>query len=150
MQAKIPPPIVAAAVAVVMKLVSKTAAAVPVVGPWQRPLAALLLVAGIAIAVAGVVRFRHHKTTVDPLHPDKASQLVTDGIFSFTRNPMYLGMLVALLAFAVWLGSATTVLIALMFVPLITALQINEEERAMQTLFGEEFTHYRRRTRRWL
>ena len=54
----------------------------------------VFLVVGIITAVAGIVEFSRHKTTVNPLHPEKTTSLVSTGIFQFTRNPMYLGMLI--------------------------------------------------------
>lgn len=150
MQARIPPPIVAAFVVAVMVFAARTPFALAFdtgINPW---LAALLIAAGASIALLGVVQFRRHRTTVDPLHPTRASQLVTNGVYRISRNPMYLGLLSTLLGIGVALGSGAAVLIALGFVPLLTALQIKAEEAAMRTLFGEAFEHYAARVRRWL
>jgi protein-S-isoprenylcysteine O-methyltransferase Ste14 len=59
----------------------------------------------VAIIVTAIFGFRKAKTTVDPMHPEAASAIVTSGIYRFTRNPMYLGFLLALIAWAVFLGN---------------------------------------------
>ena len=66
---------------------------------------AAFLVAGIAL-----VQFFRAKTTVSPTHPDKAKKLVEDGIYAYSRNPMYLALLMLLLAWGVWLGNAFNIL----------------------------------------
>jgi protein-S-isoprenylcysteine O-methyltransferase Ste14 len=106
--------------------------------------------AGVIIAVAGVVSFRRARTTVNPLRPESASALVATGIYRLTRNPMYLGMLLILLGWAVFVGNAFALVIALAFVPLMNRLQIAPEERALAAAFGPAFTAYQSAVRRWL
>ncbi|MEO1421066.1 MAG: isoprenylcysteine carboxylmethyltransferase family protein, partial [Pseudomonadota bacterium] len=118
--------------------------------PRQGFAAIALLVVGLMIALIGVAQFRNYRTTVNPIRPEKASSLVTDGIFKWTRNPMYLGLLMVLLAWAVWLGNGAAVLIGLTFVPLLNKLQIIPEETALLEKFGQPFQDYLNRTRRWL
>jgi len=105
---------------------------------------------GIAIAIAGVVEFRRAQTTVNPLKPQATSRLVTSGIYRFTRNPMYLGFCMGLVASAVFLSSAWALLGPLAFVVYITRFQIAPEERALAGLFGDAFTDYQGRVRRWV
>ena len=102
------------------------------------------------MAVAGVAQFRRHGTTIDPTAPERASALVTTGVFGVTRNPMYLGMTAVLLGLGVWTGNAAALVPALLFVPFITAVQIRAEEAAMRRLFGPAFDAYAARTPRWL
>ena len=150
MQAKIPPPILAALVAAVMYGVSKSPWSLHFDSGFNGWISSALLLAGAVVAALGVIQFRRHKTTVDPLHPDKASTLVTSGIFSVTRNPMYVGLTLILLGVGVRFDSLAAVLIAVGFVPLITALQIRAEEAAMRDLFGSDFDAYAANVRRWL
>ncbi|MEL6870005.1 MAG: isoprenylcysteine carboxylmethyltransferase family protein [Pseudomonadota bacterium] len=146
----IPPPLIAAAIAGLMVLIDRIPAlrALDFDAPIVLPI--LLGVAGIAVAVAGVVQFRLQRTTVNPIKIDTASALVTTGVFRWTRNPMYLGLLCFLLGVGMKLGNIAVILVALLFVPVITTLQIRPEEAAMTKLFGDAFEAYRARTRRWL
>jgi protein-S-isoprenylcysteine O-methyltransferase Ste14 len=84
------------------------------------------------------------------LRPESTSSLVVSGIYGVTRNPMYLGFLVALLGWAVFLAHALALLPLLAFLLYMNRFQIRPEESALTTLFGQEFTTYRKRVRRWL
>jgi protein-S-isoprenylcysteine O-methyltransferase Ste14 len=120
--------------------------------PWLVRLlvAALLFAAGIAVASGGVASFRRTRTTVNPLKPETTTALVVTGVYSFTRNPMYLGMVLVLLAWAVFLAAPWTLAGPAIFMLYITRFQIIPEERVLAELFGESFAAYRRRVRRWL
>lgn len=118
--------------------------------PGASFVAAAVTLLGAAIAVAGVVSFRRARTTVNPMRPVAASSLVVAGIYRRTRNPMYVGMLLALLGWAVFLGNALALVVAFVFVPLMNRLQIAPEERALALRFGPAFEDYRRSVRRWL
>ncbi|MEE4208417.1 MAG: isoprenylcysteine carboxylmethyltransferase family protein [Parvularcula sp.] len=122
-------------------------------GRWplpQKSLAILLAAAGLGIAIWALVQFRRDRTTYKPHVPGAASALVTDGVYRFTRNPMYVGMALILFGEAFWFGSLIGFLLVLVFIGIITAVQIVPEERALKRLFGEEFEAFKRRTPRWL
>ena len=106
--------------------------------------------AGAAIALAGVVQFARARTTVNPLQPDAASSLVSGGVYRWTRNPMYLGMALVLLAWAVYLSSIAALAVLPLFIVYINRFQIEPEERALQARFGAQFERYRKAVRRWL
>lgn len=110
----------------------------------------LAVLLGVAIALAGVISFRKASTTVNPLKPETASSLITSGIFQYTRNPMYLGMSVAILGFAILLGSWLSLLGDVAFVLFIERFQIKPEEAALTQCFGEQFAQYKTHVRRWL
>jgi len=116
----------------------------------QLPVAALLLAAGVAVALGGVVSFRRARTTVNPLKPETTAALVVSGVYSFTRHPMYLGMVSVLLAWAVFLASPWSLAGPVLFALYITRFQIVPEERVLSGLFGESFAAYTRQVRRWL
>jgi protein-S-isoprenylcysteine O-methyltransferase Ste14 len=118
--------------------------------PGSRILAAGLAGAGVVVALLGVVSFRRARTTVNPLQPAAASHLVVSGIYHRTRNPMYLGMLLVLLGWALFLSNLLSVVLAAGFVPLMNRLQILPEERALTALFGSAFADYKSKVRRWL
>lgn len=118
--------------------------------PFAGILSAVIGTTGAAVAVAGVIAFRRHSTTVDPTQPGKASVLVRSGIYERTRNPMYLGLALLLTGWAIYLGNVVSLLFVPVFVICINELQIKPEERALGTAFGEDFADYRASVRRWL
>ena len=111
---------------------------------------ALCLLAGGFFGLGALAAFRHKQTTVNPMAPDRASSLVTHGVFRFSRNPMYLALLWLLLAVGFALSNFYALALALCFVPYMNRFQIEHEERAMEALFGEDYQRYRARVRRWL
>jgi protein-S-isoprenylcysteine O-methyltransferase Ste14 len=110
----------------------------------------LLAAGGIVVCILGVARFRRHDTTVLPHRPDAAARLVTDGIYRHTRNPMYVGMLMVLAGWGLWLNHLGAALLIPLCGVWLQRFQILPEERAMEARFGDEFRAYRRRVRRWL
>lgn len=149
LELKIPPPVVAIAVGAVMWGVSRFGiGALP--GGGSIGVAAIVALAGLGIALSGNVAFHRAKTTVNPFKPETASSLVTSGIYRFTRNPMYLGMLVALAGWAVFLANLLSAVALALFPLYITRFQIKPEERALLALFGASYTAYLARSRRWI
>ncbi|MAM87862.1 MAG: protein-S-isoprenylcysteine methyltransferase [unclassified Hahellaceae] len=112
--------------------------------------AMILLVAGDGVCLAGVVEFSRARTSVDPRKPEASSSLVTSGIYSVTRNPMYVGFTSILLAWAAWLSSPWSLLIVGAFVVYLDRFQIQPEERALEEIFGHIFADYCRKVRRWI
>ncbi|TLP81225.1 methyltransferase family protein [Maribacter sp. ACAM166] len=109
----------------------------------------ILAVLAILIAIIALFQFYKAKTTVDPTKPDKVSNLVIGGVFKFSRNPMYLAMLLILLALGVILGNAFNTLIAAAFVGYMNRFQIIPEERILLDKFGRCYKEYCALTRRW-
>lgn len=147
---RVPPPIVGLLLGIGMWAISPETSPVDVPAYVRLAVAALLLTTGCAFGLAGVIAFRRAQTTVNPLKPETTSALVTDGVYRITRNPMYLGFLVMLVAWAVFLSSAWALLGPVMFVLYITRFQIVPEEKALRSMFGESFTSYQTSVRRWL
>lgn len=114
------------------------------------PLAVLALAAGVATALVGVVQFRRSRTTVNPMTPAASTSLVVTGIYRRTRNPMYLGFLLVLIAVAAWLANLASLVVLPIFVVYMNRYQILPEERALSARFGQQFEDYRRSVRRWL
>jgi protein-S-isoprenylcysteine O-methyltransferase Ste14 len=113
-------------------------------------LIAATAMAGALFLLPAVLSFIRHKTTVNPQSPELASTLVTDGIYSVTRNPMYVGMLLMLIAFALWLGAISAVLAVVAFLLTIDRFQIRGEEEALIRTFGKPFEDYAACVPRWL
>jgi len=149
LELKIPPVVVLAVVAALMWLGSRVAPAAGFPMPARFATALGFAVVGFGIAIAGVVSFRHAKTTVNPLKPEGASALVTSGVYRLTRNPMYLGAMIALVGWAVFLANAVGVVFVPLFVPYMNLFQIGPEEKALASLFGKEFAVHRAKMRRW-
>jgi protein-S-isoprenylcysteine O-methyltransferase Ste14 len=111
---------------------------------------ALLAAAGIIVVVSGFLSFRRVGTTVNPTTPEASTSLVTTGIFRFTRNPMYVGMLLWLAALGSWLANPYSFAACGLFVLYMNRFQIGPEERALETLFGDSYRAYCARVRRWI
>nr|WP_227492377.1 isoprenylcysteine carboxylmethyltransferase family protein [Nocardioides salarius] len=116
----------------------------------RRPFAAATTAASVGVLVAPVLRFRARRTTVDPRPGAAPSALVTDGLNSHTRNPMYVGMAGLLVAHALWWGRARTVVPLVGFVAWMDRVQIPDEEAALRSRFGADFEAYASRVPRWL
>lgn len=116
----------------------------------QVPLAVVLLLLAITVMAVAAAAFVGHKTTVNPMKPGNASRLITTGIFSLSRNPIYLGDLLLLGAFAVWLGHVTNFVLLPVFVVYINRFQIEPEEAALTRLFGASYVTYQTQVRRWI
>jgi protein-S-isoprenylcysteine O-methyltransferase Ste14 len=118
--------------------------------PMQLPVAILFAVSAIALVATAMLTFRRTGTTVDPFNPEEASKLVVEGVFRYSRNPMYASLLLVLIGWGIWLGSPNNIVILLLFVWYITIFQIKPEEEALTSLFGEAYEEYRSNVRRWL
>jgi protein-S-isoprenylcysteine O-methyltransferase Ste14 len=112
--------------------------------------AVALVLLGGGISLAGVISFRRAKTTVNPMKPGTTSSLVTTGIYRITRNPMYVGVLFVLVAWAVFLSSVWAFVGPLVFVLYINRFQIAPEERVLSAMFGTAYSNYLAKVRRWL
>lgn len=150
LELKVPPPIVTLVLALLMWLTPATAGQVQI-AYLARVLGAIILVCvGQGIAIAGMLAFRRAKTTVNPVQASLASSLVVQGVYRYTRNPMYVGLLLTLLAWAVFLANPIAVVWLVVFVLYITRFQIIPEERVLASLFGAEYEAYKHRVRRWI
>ena len=110
----------------------------------------LSLVSGIAVIVFAIKSFKDYKTTINPLKPETASLLVTNGVFKYTRNPMYLGLLLILIYLSLIFNVVGGCLVSLGFIIYIAKFQIIPEEVAMEKLFGNQFLEYKQQVRRWI
>lgn len=102
------------------------------------------------IVTLGVWSFKIANTTVNPTKPDSSTNLVQNGIYKYTRNPMYLGFAFFLFGLGFYFDSIFSISLVFAFVVYMTAFQIKPEERALSNKFGNQFQQYRILTRRWL
>jgi len=150
LELKIPPPVYALISGASMWWLNQ---ALPIAqfidSPWNK--------AGIAIIVFSIILdtsslylFIKKSTTTNPMKPSNTQGLVTAGLYKYTRNPMYVGLLTILFGYAIWLGSVTPFLVLPLFYWLITNMQIKPEERTLEAKFGQEYRDYKNKVRRWL
>lgn len=118
--------------------------------PTLQAAAILAAVAGICFDIAGISSFHRARTTVNPLRPERATSLVTSGVYRITRNPMYVGMLFILVSWALFLSSLWALLGPVAFILYMNRFQIRPEEQALARIFGDGFTAYTNKVRRWL
>lgn len=113
-------------------------------------LTVLLLSIAILVAFFAIYSFQKHQTTVNPSKPETSSKVVDSGIYQYSRNPMYLAMLLALIAYGCYLENPLTFLICSLFAWYISKYQIIPEERMLAKLFGQAYSVYKSNVRRWL
>jgi len=147
---KVPPPGVALLLGLFMWLASSLVAPVEVPFGYRAGVAAVLACVGVAVGLAPIFQFLRAGTTINPTRPGATSSLVTGGVYRFSRNPMYLSLLLYLLAWAVYLSNWLAMLFLPVFVIYINRFQIQPEEHALVALFGPEYTSYQAGVRRWL
>lgn len=149
LELKVPPVALVLLTGAVMGFLSAAAPSLAWQSPYGPALAFVLGVAGAVVAVLGVASFRRAGTTVNPTRPQATSSLVSSGVNGFSRNPMYLGFLLVLVGWAVFLSNVLAFVPVPAFVAYMNRFQIAPEERALEALFGTEFTAYKRKVRRW-
>nr|BFD41266.1 isoprenylcysteine carboxylmethyltransferase family protein [Pseudomonas sp. FFPRI_1] len=147
---RIPPPIVTLVFGVLMGLAGRWTPSLDLTLGTRWLLTLPVFCVGLFLVLAGGISFRRARTTVNPLQPERASALVTSGIYRHTRNPMYAGFALFLLAWSLYLASPLALLGVAGFVLYINRFQIMPEERALAGLFAEDFSAYAARVRRWL
>ena len=112
-------------------------------------LSVILLILSILLLLFASYSFYKSKTSFNPISPENASSLVTSGIYRISRNPMYAGFLLLLVAWWLYLGELLSVIGCLFFISYLNKFQIESEERVLEKLFGEEYRLYKSRVRRW-
>ena len=150
MKLKIPPAVQLLFFILVMWGVTKIATTKQLDFEMQKNVSRLFFALGVIVGIIALYAFRMARTTVDPTHPEKASKLVIVSIYKVTRNPMYLGMLLILIGFAIRLGNLYTLPVIAFYIWFITTYQIKPEEEALKTLFGQEYIDYCNNVRRWI
>ncbi len=147
---KIPPVLLVFAFAVLMWLLSRMTPGAKFTTKYHRKGALVFAITGVVLAVAGVGRFKKADTTVNPTKPEASSVLVTSGIYTHTRNPMYLGLLFLLIGWGVFLSNLLALILPAGLVLYMNHFQIIPEEIALSRLFGREYEDYKNHVRRWL
>lgn len=150
MTIRIPPVIQALSWAVIIWAIAVFTPALTFTLPGRYALVFVFVGFGIVVELASVFGFIKARTTVDPINLSHSSELVTTGLYKVSRNPMYLGMLLLLIAWALFLTNLFCILSVIGFVIVMNEIQIKPEERALEEIFGDEFLSYKNRVRRWI
>jgi protein-S-isoprenylcysteine O-methyltransferase Ste14 len=147
---KIPPPVLALGLAFLMWWSSSFVASLNVPLAYRVGIALVIGAIGTGIDVAAKIAFSRCNTTVNPVRPNAASVLVSGGLYRFTRNPMYLGRSLQLVAWAIYLCNGVAPMLVLFFVVYLTRFQILPEERALTARFGDAYITYQLQVPRWV
>lgn len=147
---RIPPVVLTVVFALVMWMVAAVTPELKVPLPPRAALAVAFAVTGLLVMTLALRGFRQQRTSVNPVDLTRTSAVVTTGIYRVSRNPMYVAMLLGLLALGCLLSNPYSMGIAVLFVPAITALQIVPEERVLSQRFGAAYLTYCRTVRRWI
>lgn len=150
MKLLIPPPVQAIICAAGMWVVSQRFPSLDFTFAFQQYLAIAICALGILIDLVSVGLFAKLKTTVSPFSPHKTEKLVTTGFYQYTRNPMYLGMVVILTGLGIWLGNFGSFILIPGFMWFVTHFQIIPEEEILREKLGDEYENYTKRVRRWI
>ena len=114
---------------------------------WLQIAGIVLIAIGLGMIVVIGLRFRKARTHIEPWKPSTA--LVTSGLFSFSRNPIYLAFCVITVGVGLLVNSLWVVISALPVAVLIQELVIRKEEAYLENQFGDEYLEYKNRVRRW-
>ena len=150
MELKVSPVMLTFLLGALMWLAARHTTGFAVAPEWRWALLGTLGGAGLMVGMAGVWSFHKARTTVNPWRPQATSALVVSGIYRWTRNPMYLGLALALAGWGLYLANFYALLLAFTFVPYMNRFQIRPEENALQQTFGDTFREYCGQVRRWL
>ena len=145
---KIPPPILVLILVVSSFLLSKKIDVIHI--PHQTLVSILILLIGILILIIPVTKFIKYKTTIDPIEFKKVNKLVTSGIYKYSRNPMYLGLLLIVISSSILYLNIYSVSTPIFFYYWINRFQIQREEIFLTEKFGKEYLSYKTKTRRWI
>ncbi len=147
---KIPPVFIVLFFIILIGLLHKIYPLATIHFPSNGLMAMFFIAISILIVAVGALAFRKVKTTVDPRFPNKTNHLVISSIYQYTRNPMYVGMLFALLGVVIFFGSISGVFLLPFFIWTMNELQIKPEEEALLEKFGDSYISYINKVRRWL
>lgn len=150
LELKLPPLALTLILGAMMWTTSEIIPAAKYIVSWSLSVSLIALCVGAFFAIMGVVEFKKANTTVDPRVPHQTSSLVISGVYKLSRNPMYIGFLFMLIAFAFYLSQIYVFLFLPLFVVYMNRFQIKPEERFMKKKFGDEYVTYMSKVRRWI
>lgn len=150
MRNRIPPPILTLMSVALIALISHFSPSVSLAFPVLKILAFLCFAFGIVVIVWAAFLFKKQQTTVNPFRPNKTSSIVASGPYKFTRNPMYLSMLLLIISSGLWFHHWSMIPVAFLFWLYMSYEQIKPEELALIEKFGTDYSDYMTKVRRWI
>ena len=118
--------------------------------PNQDLISIIILLIGILILINPIFKFIKSKTTIDPIKFKKVNKLIISGIYKYSRNPMYLGLLMIVISTSIFYLNIFSITTPFLFYCWINRFQIKREEIFLTEKFGEEYMSYKIKTRRWI
>ncbi|WP_318496241.1 methyltransferase family protein [Photobacterium leiognathi] len=149
MSLRVPPPILLLLSILGMHLLSRFYPVMTFDFDGKSLLISMLCFIGVIPGFTAIIAFAKANTTIDPRYPQKTSRLVTTGIYRFTRNPMYLGLVFFLFAAAFYFSALSCFVVVPVFIWVMNNFQIEPEEAVLLAMFGEDYQHYCQTVRRW-
>ena len=145
---KIPPPLLVLILVVFNYFSSKKIDLIHL--PNQDFISIIILLIGMLILINPIFKFIKSKTTIDPIKFKKVNKLITSGIYKYSRNPMYLGLLMIVISTSIFYLNIFSITTPILFVCWINRFQIKREEIFLTEKFGKEYLVYMTKTRRWV
>ena len=141
----VPPPVIFIGCALIM-------AYLPNSYRFEINVLAVYLIVSVSFAIAffSLWQFYKSKANINPIHLEKSNVFVANGIYRFSRNPMYLSLAGLLVAWVLYLQSAVSFLGVFLFIYFITQWQIKPEEYWLEKKFGKSYLAYKKKVRRWI
>lgn len=147
---KVPPMLISLLMGILMWITAVIFPSFTVLLPFRLPISLCLTIIGFAIVFSSGHSFTKAKASFNPVQFDKVTALVTSGVYSFTRNPMYLGVINAFIGWAYYLGNPFSAVLVPLNIIYLNCFQIRLEETVLEEKFGREFMLYKAKVRRWI
>jgi len=145
---KIPPPLLVLVLAISNYFSSKKIDLILI--PNQKLISFIILLIGVLILITPIFKFIKSKTTIDPIKFKKVNKLITSGIYKYSRNPMYLGLLMIVTSTSIFYLNIFSIITPIIFYFWINRFQIKREEIFLTEKFGNDYILYMSKTRRWI
>ncbi len=150
LELKIPPPALVLITAVAMWGLTMITPPIMFLLQFKYVTLLIFISAGLLVMFHSAMLFSSEKTTINPMKPETTSALVTTGLYSYSRNPIYLADLLILIGWGLFLGNLFSLALIVWFINYMNKFQIEPEEQALEKLFGEQYLTYKNRVRRWI
>ena len=145
---KIPPPLLVMILVIFNYFSSKKIDLILI--PNQNLISLIIFLIGMLILIKPIFKFIKSKTTIDPIKFKKVNKLITSGIYKYSRNPMYLGLLMIVISTSILYLNILSITTPIIFYFWINRFQIKREEIFLTEKFGKEYLLYMTKTRRWI
>lgn len=150
LEAKIPPPLLTIIFGLAVWGIATVLPGLDISRDIRLTILIVMVAVGLVLTVSALLTFWKAKTTIDPNHLHKATTVVKHGIYKFSRNPMYLALLIYLTALTIYMANLYALPLPVLFVLYMNRFQIQPEESMMTSLFGEAYLSYKNQVRRWI